>query len=171
MTGWRTLAATTIRLANEHGARVRQRPAADRLLCETVDEEPTERVRGILDAAYALSGEICEACGAPGDPVRTAAGRQTTRCADCREPADDILARPPWRRERDPEEDQHAPVRGFLLGSNRRALPTTGVGIGDPGPQPSSYRGRCPAVFHELSVRSTSDPTPLAAVFPPFLDI
>ena len=100
MTGWRTLAATTIRLANEHGARVRRRPAADRLLCETVDEEPTERVRGILAAAYALSGEICEACGGPGDPVRTAAGRQTTRCADCREPADDILARPPWRRER-----------------------------------------------------------------------
>lgn len=123
MTGWRTLAATTIRLANEHGARVRQRPAADRLLCETVDEEPTERVRGILAAAYALSGEICEACGGPGDPVRTAAGRQTTRYADCREPADDSLARPPWRREREPEEDQQAPVRGFLIGSNRRTLP------------------------------------------------
>ena len=103
--------------------RVRRRPAADRLLCETVDEEPTERVRWILDAAYALSGEICEACGGPGDPVRTAAGRQTTRCADCREPADDSLARPPWRREREPEEDQQAPVRGFLIGSNRRTLP------------------------------------------------
>ncbi len=122
MTGWRTLAATTIRLANEHGARVRQRPAADRLLCETVDEEPTERVRGILAAAYALSGEICEACGGPGDPVRRRADRRpAAQTAASR--ADDILARPPWRRERDPEEDQHAPVRGFLLGSNRRTLP------------------------------------------------
>ena len=39
-----------------------------------------------------------------------------------------------------------SPLHGQPV-SGRKPV-TTRVGIGDPGPQPSSYRGRCPAVFH-----------------------
>ena len=31
------------------------------------------RARGVAAAAHALSGEICDQCGGPGDPVRLAA--------------------------------------------------------------------------------------------------
>ena len=123
MTGWRPLNETTIRLAYKHGARIRRRPGTHRLLCETVGEEPTDRVRGVLAAAYALSGEICEACGGPGDQIRTATGRRTPRCAHRREPGDDILPRPPWRREREPDEDRDAPVSQDLMGPRDYAAP------------------------------------------------
>ena len=123
MTGWRPLAETSIRLAHKPGARIRRRPCTDRPLYETVGEEPTDRVRGTLAAAYALSGEICEACGRPGDPVRTATGRRTTRSAHCPEPGDDILPRPPCRRKRGPDEDRDAAVFQDLMGPRDYAAP------------------------------------------------
>ena len=59
-------------------------------------------VRGVAAAAHALSGEICDQCGGPGDPVRLAGTpTRTTRCGHCRGTADEVLPRPAWRRHRD----------------------------------------------------------------------
>ena len=61
-----------------------------------------ERARGIAAAAQTLSGEICDRCSRPGDPVRLAGTAiRTTRCGRCRASADEVLRRPAWRRERD----------------------------------------------------------------------
>ena len=88
MTGWRRLITATVRLAHRDGTRLRRRPADGRLLFEPVGETTSrsaERVRGIVTGAWALSAEICQACGGPGDPVTLGRGGRGTRCADCRE--------------------------------------------------------------------------------------
>jgi hypothetical protein len=60
------------------------------------------RARGVAAAAHALSGEICDQCGGPGDPVRLAGTpTRTTRCGRCSGSADEVLPRPAWRRDRD----------------------------------------------------------------------
>ena len=104
MTGWRRLITATVRLAHRDGTRLRRRPADGRLLFEPVGEttnRSAERVRGIVTGAWALSAEICQACGGPGDPVTLGRGGRGTRCGDCREPGDRVLPRPAWCRERE----------------------------------------------------------------------
>ena len=104
MTGWRRLITATVRLAHRNGTRLRRRPADGRLLFEPVGEttrRSTERVRGIVTGAWALSAEICQGCGGPGDPVTLGSGGRGTRCGDCREPDDRVHPRPAWRRERE----------------------------------------------------------------------
>ena len=110
MTGWRLLISTTVRLAN--GTRLRRRPAEGRLLLEPAGPapplqtgrrapQPADYVRGVLTGAWALSAEICQACGGQGDPVTLGSSGRGTRCADCRESSDQVLPRPAWRRERE----------------------------------------------------------------------
>ena len=104
MTGWRRLITATVRLADRDGTRLQRRPADGRLLFEPVGETTSrsaERVRGIVTGAWALSAEICQACGGPGDPVTLGRGGRGTRCGDCREPSDRVLARPAWCRKRE----------------------------------------------------------------------
>ena len=104
MTGWRRLITATVRLAHRDGTRLRRRAADGRLLFEPVGEatnRSAERVRGIVTGAWALSAEICQACGGPGDPVTLGRGGRGTRCGDCREPGDRLLPRPAWRRKRE----------------------------------------------------------------------
>ena len=121
MTGWRHLITATVRLAHRHGTSLRRRPADGRLLFEPVGEttngkllgsaalqtgrearrraRPADYIRGILTGTWALSAEICQACGGPGDPVILGSGGRGTRCGDCRESGDQALPRPAWRRE------------------------------------------------------------------------
>ena len=104
MKGWRRLITATVRLAHRNGTRLRRRPADGRLLFEPVGEttrRSAERVRGIVTGAWAVSAEICQGCGGPGDPVTLGSGGRGTRCGDCREPDDRVLPRPAWRRERE----------------------------------------------------------------------
>ena len=104
MTGWRRLITATVRLAHRDGTRLRRRAADGRLLFEPVGEatnRSAERVRGIVTGAWALSAEICQACGGPGDPVTLGRGGRGSRCGDCREPGDRVLPRPAWRRKRE----------------------------------------------------------------------
>ena len=104
MNGWRRLITATVRLAHRDGTRLRRRPADGRLLFEPLGETTSrsaERVRGIVTGAWALSAEICQACGGPGDPVTLGRGGRGTRCGECREPGDRVLPRPAWRRERE----------------------------------------------------------------------
>ena len=104
MTGWRRLITATVRLAHRDGTRLERRPADGRLLFEPVGETTSrsaERVRGIVTGTWALSAEICQACGGPGDPVTLGRSGRGTRCGDCREPGDRLLARPAWRQERE----------------------------------------------------------------------
>ena len=104
MTGWRRLITATVRLAHRDRTRLQRRPADGRLLFEPVGETTSrsaERVRGIVTGTWALSAEICQACGDPGDPVTLGRGGRGTRCADCREPGDRVLPRPAWRRKRE----------------------------------------------------------------------
>ena len=104
MTGWRRLITATGRLAHRDGTRLQHRPADGRLLFEPVGESTSrsaERVRGIVTGAWALSGEICQACGGPGDPVTLSRGGRGIRCGDCREPGDRVLPRRAWRRKRE----------------------------------------------------------------------
>ena len=78
-----------------------------------------ERVRCTVAAARALSREICEVCGGPGDPVWPAGGRGGTRCSGCRGADDEVLPRDDaWRRERDPERE--LPDRSAPWDSYRR---------------------------------------------------
>ena len=78
-----------------------------------------ERVRGTVAAARALSREICEVCGGPGDAVWPAGGRGGTRCSGCRGAGDEVLPRDDaWRRERDPERER--PDRNAPWDSYRR---------------------------------------------------
>ena len=114
MTGWRPLIKATVRLANRNGVRLRQGAANGRLFLEPAGTsepprrhreiqyttEPLDYVGGVLAGASALSDEICQSCGDPGDPVRDAGGRRATRCGDCRAANDEVLRRPPWRRPR-----------------------------------------------------------------------
>ena len=91
MTGWRRLITATVRLAHHEGAQLRRRFVDGRLLFEASGEtsgRSAERVRGIVSGAWALSAEICQACGGPGDPVTLGSGGRGTRCEDCREPGD-----------------------------------------------------------------------------------
>ena len=120
MTGWRRLITATVRLAHRHGTSLRRRPVDGRLLFEPVGAatnrrlcggsaalqtgqrtRPADYVRGIVTGAWALSAEICQACGGPGDPVTLGSGRRGTRCGDCCEAGDRVLPRPAWRRERE----------------------------------------------------------------------
>lgn len=75
------------------------------------------RARGVAAAAHALSGEICDQCGGPGDPVRLAGTpTRTTRCDHCRGTADEVLPRLAWRRHRDVARetpDPHASHRSY----------------------------------------------------------
>ena len=75
-----------------------------RAVLRITGRQPMERLRGVASAAHALSAEICDQCGSAGDPVRLAAdpgAPPATRCRRCRGPADQVLPRPPWRRDRD----------------------------------------------------------------------
>ena len=75
--------------------------ARGRLLLDITSSQP-ERARGAAAGAHAVSAEICDRCGGPGDPVRLASTwTRTTRCEYCRGAADEVLPRPPWRRHRD----------------------------------------------------------------------
>ena len=120
MTGWRRLITATVRLAHHEGAQLRRRLVDGRLLFEASGEtsgRSAERVRGIVTGAWALSAEICEACGGPGDPVTLGSGGRGTRCGECREPGDRVLPRPAWRRKR--ETGHEAPdVLEDLVGSH-----------------------------------------------------
>ena len=104
MTGWRRLITATVRLAHRDGTRLRRRPAGGRLLLDPEGDttnRSAERVRDIVTGAWALSAEICQGCGGPGDPVTLGRGGRGTRCGDCREPGDQVLRRPAWRRKRE----------------------------------------------------------------------
>ena len=76
-----------------------------RLHLEPASGAANERARGILAAARALSGEICERCGGPGGPVELASGSRGARCGGCRTASDQVLPRPAWRRDRDLERE------------------------------------------------------------------
>ena len=82
------------------------------------DEDDRERVRGILAAIHAASTETCANRGGPGDPVTLESDQRSTRCADCREPGDVVRPRPPWHRERDPQDGRAhgAPLVEDLVG-------------------------------------------------------
>ena len=87
MDGWRTLIATTTRLAAEDGAANRRRTDVDgRLLFEAAGEACSEHVQGILAAAWALSAEICDWCGGPGDPDELIGGEDLAALMDARYP-------------------------------------------------------------------------------------
>ena len=105
MTGWRRLITATVRLAHRDGTRLqrppRRRTAAVRARVGRPTNRSAERVRGIVTGAWALSAEICQACGSPGDPVTLDRSGRGTRCGDCREPGDRVLPRPAWRRKRE----------------------------------------------------------------------
>ena len=81
-----------------------------RLRLEPASGGANEHARGILAAARALSGEICERCGGPGGPVKLASGSRGTRCGGCRTASDQVLPRPAWRRDRDLEREAVDPA-------------------------------------------------------------
>ena len=114
-TGWRLLIAKATHLAALHGAYIRRRAdVAGRLsleLTNCIDERRRDRVRGILAAVEAMSGETCRRCGRPGDPVRLKSGDRSTRCGQCRQAGDQVLPRPSWRK---PGSD-HVDVPGLPL--------------------------------------------------------
>ena len=108
--GWREIVRTARDAADERlgdgdaGAVVEATglDGRGRLLLRISSSLPAH-ARGVAAAAHALSGEICDQCGGPGDPVRLAGTptRTTTRCGHCRATADDVLPRPAWGRHRD----------------------------------------------------------------------
>ena len=121
--GWGSLITAARRLSVIHGALTVPRLEVNGGLLFDIDaagtdEDDRERVRGILAAIHTASTEMCAACGGPGDPVTLQSGQRSTRCADCREPGDLVRARPPWRRERDPQDGraQRAPLVEDLIG-------------------------------------------------------
>ena len=180
MTGWRRLITATVRLANRNGTRLQRRAAEGRLLFEPAGAvppptahrrrwhtvQPPDYVRGVLAGAWTLSAEICHDCGSPGDPVSGASGRRSTRCADCRAPGDQVLPRPAWPRQREPDEagglledlagtdDETGAagvaVEGFVpaylfddAGEHKRASAVVGRGIGHGMPCPYIVGRRC----------------------------
>ena len=124
MTGWHALLKASVRLAKREGVRLARRPAAGRLLFEPAGtfepagrrpgagrpledrerREAREHVRGIIAGGWSLSGEICGACGGPGDPVRGTDGSPATRCDRCRNDSDQVVSRPMPDRLREPGE-------------------------------------------------------------------
>ena len=93
MSGWEQL----IRAAAEKAGPVEWLRSLDSgsLVLTPVDSRglDPQRVRGTVGAARALSREICDACGGPGDPVWPAGGRGGTRCAGCCGAGDEVLPR------------------------------------------------------------------------------
>ena len=86
---------------------------------------------GVAAAVRALSAQTCDRCGGPGDPVHVASDPvPTTRCAACRAPADALLPRPRWRRDRDVDRERVA-VRRALLFGGVRTLPVVEDVVGD----------------------------------------
>ena len=58
-------------------------------------DKPNDTERGVAAAARAASAEMCDRCGGKGDPVADESGAPTgCRCADCREPAHQVVPRP-----------------------------------------------------------------------------
>ena len=121
--GWASLITAARRLSVIHGALTLPRhDVSGGLLFDInatgADENDQERIRGILAAIHAASTETCAACGGPGDHVTLQSGQRSTRCADCREPGDVVRPRPPWRRERDPQDGRarRAPLVEDLVG-------------------------------------------------------
>ena len=115
--GWGSLITAARRLSVIHGVLIVPRHDVNGGLLFDIDatgadEDDRERVQGILAAIHAASTETCANCGGPGDPVTLRSGQRSTRCADCREPGDLVRPRPPWRRERDPQDGraQRAPL-------------------------------------------------------------
>ena len=107
--GWQNLVTAARRLAVINGALTVPRHNVNGGLLFDVDatgadEDSQEKVGGILAAIHASSTETCASCGGPGDPITLQSGRRSTRCADCRQPGDQLRPRPPWRRERDPQD-------------------------------------------------------------------
>ena len=101
-----------------HGAAL---DARGRLLLDLRSSRP-ERARGIAAGVHAVSAEVCDQCGGPGDPVRLAGTRtRTTRCEYCRSVADEVLPRPPWRRHRDVERETPDPEADHLY--DYRSMP------------------------------------------------
>ena len=150
MTGWRRLITATVRLAHRDGTRLRRRPTDGRLLFEPVGETTSrsaERVRGIVTGAWALSAEICQGCGGPGDPVTLGRGGRGTRCRDCRKPGDQVLPRAAWRRKR--EAGNEAPG----LGERRRG--TACRLAGDPVPARAAPHRGAPGTREALEFRPT----------------
>ena len=95
--GWREIvrtarAAADERLGDGDAGAVVEATGLDgrgRLLLRISSSLPAH-ARGVAAAAHALSGEICEQCGGPGDPVRLAGTpTRTTRCGHCCGTADE----------------------------------------------------------------------------------
>ena len=105
--------------------------ARGRLVLRLSARTAHEHLRGVACAANALSAEVCDQCSRPGDPVRLAAdvdGLPVTRCPRCRGPADEVLPRPPWRRDRDPEREA---VDADATWRSHRAYPVVEDVVGD----------------------------------------
>lgn len=101
-----------------HGAAL---DARGRLLLDIRSSRP-ERARGVAAGVHAVSAEICDRCGGPGDPVGLAGtGTRTTRCEYCRSVADEVLPRPPWRRRRDVDREVPDPEADHLY--DYRSMP------------------------------------------------
>ena len=85
---------------------------------------PNEACRGVVEAARALSAEVCEVCGGRGDPVGDGRRPLGCRCEGCRVPGMVRLERdwPRWH-------DGHAgSVASPAIGVEDRTDVTTGVG-------------------------------------------
>ena len=129
MTGWRRLITATVRLAHRDRTRLQRRPADGRLLFEPVGETTSrsaERVRGIVTGTWALSAEICQAYGDPGDPVTLGRGGRGTRCGDCREPGYRLLPRPAWHRKRETGHEAAPSLLEDLVGTHGPLMNTGG---------------------------------------------
>ena len=131
--GWRDLAQSAMSAARRaqgrhQSARKREKgrirgaavDAHGRLRLDIMSSN-AERARGVGAAVHAVSGEICNQCGGPGDPVQLAGtGSRTTRCEECRTTADEVLPRPAWRRERDAGRETPNPNSGLY---DHRSMP------------------------------------------------
>ena len=100
--GWARLltsAAADAQLADPDIDKLTCRVVAGRLALpvETADGSPVDaEARGVLAAAWTLSGETCALCADPGDPVELASGERSTRCRGCRGAEATVLPRE-WR--------------------------------------------------------------------------
>ena len=151
-TRFRRRSGSVAERARVHGAAVDVR---GRLLLD-IRSSWSERARGVAAAVHAVSAEICDRCGGPGDPVRLAGPRtRTTRCEACRSVDDEVLPRPPWRRQRDvdreapdPEADRlydyrSAPVIEDVLPDGNLSALMEGRDVGDGWPA-TDGDARCP---------------------------